>query len=68
MTMGCGRRADALKLALGWIYYGKRGYQERIDHAFEMAEYFAIGMENRKGFHLVSNNPPPCRQMLLLYR
>jgi len=26
MTMGCGRRADSLKMALGWIYYGKEGY------------------------------------------
>lgn len=27
MTMGCGRRADSLKLALSWVYYGRRGYQ-----------------------------------------
>jgi hypothetical protein len=30
MTMGCGRRADSLKMALGWIYYGKDGYQREI--------------------------------------
>ena len=29
MTMGCGRRADSLKLALGWIYYGREGYQRK---------------------------------------
>ncbi|KAL0638129.1 Glutamate decarboxylase 2 [Maublancomyces gigas] len=27
MTMGCGRRGDSLKMAFGWIYYGKDGYQ-----------------------------------------
>jgi hypothetical protein len=35
----------------------------RIDHAFDMAEYFATTLENRKGFHLVSENPPPCLQV-----
>jgi glutamate decarboxylase len=30
MTMGCGRRGDSLKMALGWIYYGKGGYQREI--------------------------------------
>jgi glutamate decarboxylase len=29
MTMGCGRRADSLKMALSWIYYGKEGYERK---------------------------------------
>ncbi|KAF8250180.1 PLP-dependent transferase [Wilcoxina mikolae CBS 423.85] len=67
MTMGCGRRADSLKMALGWIYYGKGGYQRRIDHAFDMAKYFATTLEKRRGFHLVSENPPPCLQVCFFY-
>jgi len=31
MTMGCGRRADSLKMALGWIYYGKKGYEGNLN-------------------------------------
>lgn len=30
MTMGCGRRGDSLKMAFGWIYYGKDGYQGTV--------------------------------------
>ncbi|KAF8936637.1 pyridoxal phosphate-dependent transferase [Dissophora ornata] len=30
-TLGCGRRSDAVKLFLGWKYYGKLGYQARIE-------------------------------------
>ncbi|KAF9935012.1 hypothetical protein BGZ67_003603 [Mortierella alpina] len=30
-TLGCGRRSDAVKLFLGWKYYGKLGYQSRIE-------------------------------------
>lgn len=63
MTMGCGRRADSLKLALGWIYHGKDGYARRIDHAFQMASYFADKLSASENFHLVSENPPPCLQV-----
>ncbi|KAG0243165.1 hypothetical protein BGW41_002805 [Actinomortierella wolfii] len=30
-TLGCGRRSDAIKLFLGWKYYGRQGYQKRIE-------------------------------------
>ncbi|KAL7273820.1 Glutamate decarboxylase 2 [Rhizina undulata] len=66
MTMGCGRRADSMKLAFGWIYYGREGYQRRVDHAFEMASYFADAL-SKKNFHLVSQNPPPCLQVCFYY-
>ncbi|HTL90217.1 MAG TPA: pyridoxal-dependent decarboxylase [Leptolyngbya sp.] len=39
MSLQCGRKADALKLWLAWQYYGKRGYEQRINHLFEMAKY-----------------------------
>lgn len=29
MTMGCGRRADSLKMALTWVYHGKEGFEGR---------------------------------------
>ena len=33
LTLGCGRKGDSLKLALGWIYYGKEGYESNSDHS-----------------------------------
>jgi len=31
LTLGCGRKGDSLKLALGWIYYGKEGYESNSE-------------------------------------
>ncbi|KAF8458245.1 pyridoxal phosphate-dependent transferase [Kalaharituber pfeilii] len=67
LTLGCGRKGDSLKLALGWIYYGKEGYESKIDHAFDMAAYFSQALSQRKNFHLVSSNPPPCLQVCFFY-
>lgn len=39
MSLQCGRRVDALKLWLSWKYYGDRGYEERINKLFELADY-----------------------------
>lgn len=66
-TMGCGRRADAVKLYLGWQYYGTKGYGQRIDHAFEMTEYLAQKVAVTPGFELLSTNPPPCLQTCFFY-
>ncbi len=38
-SLQCGRRADALKLWLTWKYFGDRGFEQIIDHAFQMAVY-----------------------------
>lgn len=38
-SLQCGRKADALKLWLAWQYYGKLGYQQRVDWLMEMADY-----------------------------
>ncbi len=38
-SLQCGRKADSLKLWLAWQYYGKRGYQQRIDRLMELAQY-----------------------------
>ncbi len=37
-SLQCGRRVDALKLWLSWKYYGDRGYAERIERFFSLAE------------------------------
>jgi len=66
-TMGCGRRPDALKLWLAWVYQGRRGFEERIDHAYDMTSYFADRIDKHKDFHLVSTNPPPCCQTCFYY-
>ncbi|CCC13189.1 hypothetical protein SMACR_06408 [Sordaria macrospora] len=67
LTLQCGRRGDALKLALSWIYYGAAGFERQIDGAFEMAAYLADLISQRKDFVLVSSNPPPCLQVCFYY-
>ncbi|GMG53576.1 unnamed protein product [Ambrosiozyma monospora] len=66
-TMGCGRRADALKFYMGWVYYGSKGYQQRVDHAYDIGEYFARKISTIKGFKLISDIPPPCLQICFYY-
>lgn len=39
-TLGCGRRSDAIKLFLGWKYYGKLGYQARIEKSLSNVRRF----------------------------
>lgn len=67
LTLQCGRRGDSLKLALGWVYYGKAGYERQIDNAFDMAAYFAGKVANHNDLLLVSENPPPCLQVCFYY-
>ncbi|KAK3391430.1 pyridoxal phosphate-dependent transferase [Sordaria brevicollis] len=68
LTLQCGRRGDALKLALSWIYYGAAGFERQIDGAFEMAAYLANLISQRSdNFVLVSSNPPPCLQVCFYY-
>ncbi|KAK3985617.1 putative glutamate decarboxylase [Cladorrhinum sp. PSN332] len=68
LTLQCGRRGDALKLALSWIYYGSEGFKSQVDGAFEVAGYLAgLLSEKRDEFVLVSENPPPCLQVCFYY-
>ncbi|KAF9431716.1 hypothetical protein BGZ76_011788 [Entomortierella beljakovae] len=39
-TLGCGRRPDAVKLFLGWKYYGKLGYQSRVEKSLSNVKRF----------------------------
>ncbi|KAK8095718.1 hypothetical protein PG999_013740 [Apiospora kogelbergensis] len=67
LTLQCGRRADSLKLALAWIYYGAAGFEKMIDHAFAMAARLAGAIDVADDFKLVSANPPPCLQVCFYY-
>ena len=67
LTLQCGRRGDALKLALAWIYYGAAGFERQIDHAFDLASHLATTVQQSKDFVLVSSNPPPCLQVCFYY-
>ncbi|KAH8668437.1 pyridoxal phosphate-dependent transferase [Xylariales sp. PMI_506] len=67
LTLQCGRRGDALKLALSWVYYGAAGFQAQVDHAFAMAAHLAGLVAEHPDFELVSSNPPPCLQVCFYY-
>ncbi|KAI1193765.1 glutamate decarboxylase [Nemania serpens] len=63
LTLQCGRRGDALKLALAWIYYGASGFEAQVDGAFETAAHLARLVEGDADFALLSASPPPCLQV-----
>lgn len=67
LTLQCGRRADSLKLFLGWTYYGNEGYQQQIDSAFSIAVHLANTVAQHPDFVLISENPPPCLQVCFYY-
>ncbi|KAI0381416.1 glutamate decarboxylase [Hypomontagnella monticulosa] len=67
LTLQCGRRGDSLNLALAWIYYGSRGFADRVDGAFATAAYLATLIQESDDFVLLSSNPPPCLQVCFYY-
>ncbi len=67
LTLQCGRRADSVKLALSWIYYGAAGFERQVDGAFEQAAYMAGVLAGKAHFVLLSSNPPPCLQVCFYY-
>lgn len=67
LTLQCGRKGDSLKLALGWIYYGTLGYENKINEAFSVAAHMADLVAAHKDLTLVSENPPPCLQVCFYY-
>ncbi|KAJ5793639.1 hypothetical protein N7457_000238 [Penicillium paradoxum] len=67
LTLQCGRRADSLKLFLGWTYYGNEGYQQQIDSACSIATHLANTIDQHPDFVLISENPPPCLQVCFYY-
>lgn len=63
LTPQCGRKGDALKLFLGWTYYGTEGYAKILEGAYETAEYFYSLLDANPNFVLVSKSPLPCLQI-----
>jgi glutamate/tyrosine decarboxylase-like PLP-dependent enzyme len=49
----CGRKVDALKLWLAWKYYGRSGYEARVDRLFEMAQYATDVIRNCETLELM---------------
>ncbi|KAI9697860.1 MAG: hypothetical protein M1820_007647 [Bogoriella megaspora] len=67
LTPQCGRKGDALKMFLGWVYYGRKGYAAMVDRAFEMAGCLAELVDGERDLVLVSEMPPPCLQVCFYY-
>lgn len=67
LTLQCGRRADSLKLALAWVYYGSQGFERQIDHGFEMANYLYDLIAEHPDLQLASPVRPGCYQVCFYY-
>jgi glutamate decarboxylase len=67
LTLQCGRRADSLKLALAWIYYGAAGFARQVDGAFAVAAHMAELVSRDPDLLLVSEKPLPCLQVCFYY-
>lgn len=70
-TMGCGRRPDAFKFYLAWLYYGTEGFALRVDHAYSICKDFVEKISDKPGFSLVvgtKQNLPACLQVCFYYR
>ncbi|OBA22732.1 PLP-dependent transferase [Metschnikowia bicuspidata var. bicuspidata NRRL YB-4993] len=65
-TMGCGRRPDAFKFYLTWLYYGTQGLQRRVDHAYAIVADFVGKASRTPGFRLVQQEPQ-CLQVCFYY-
>ncbi|XP_065839426.1 glutamate decarboxylase 1-like isoform X2 [Oscarella lobularis] len=50
----CGRHVDIAKLWLSWKARGNSGYERKVNHAFEMAQYLTDQVRKREGFQLVT--------------
>lgn len=67
LTLQCGRRADSLKLALAWVFYGAQGFERDIEHAFDVANYLATMVDESDDFQLVSRLPTICLQVCFYF-
>jgi len=59
-TLNCGRRVDAFKLWVSWKVYGDEGFEHRVDHAFDQAQYITSKIKEKekdKKFRLLNDNP-----------
>lgn len=67
LTLQCGRRADSLKLALAWQYYGSSGFEAQIDHAFDIAAHLYHTVGSSPTLELLSHELPTCLQVCFYY-
>ena len=67
LTLQCGRRADSLKLALAWQYYGSDGFERQIDNAFDTAAYLYNAAREHPNLEVVSPQLPQCMQVCFYY-
>lgn len=67
LTLQCGRRADSLKLALAWQYYGSAGFEQQIDHAFDVAAYLFEAIRASPSLALECEDLPACLQVCFYY-
>lgn len=67
LTLQCGRRADSLKLALAWQYYGTSGFESQIDHAFDVAAHLFHTVGRSPRLKLLSEELPTCLQVCFYY-
>ncbi|KAJ4422643.1 Glutamate decarboxylase 2, partial [Gnomoniopsis sp. IMI 355080] len=69
LTLQCGRRGDAIKLALAWVYHGPAGFESQINKAFELASLLAGEIQKREDYVLVGEEkPPPCLQVCFYHK
>lgn len=67
LSLQCGRRSDAVKLALAWQYYGSDGFERQIDGAFDVAEHLFNLIRESPRLELVSPELPSCLQVCFYY-
>ncbi len=53
-SVQCGRRVDALKVWLAWRYFGDKGYEQRINRMFELAQYAENKVKNSNKLQLLA--------------
>jgi len=57
-TLNCGRRVDAFKLWVAWKVVGDNGFEDRVNHAFDQAQYMTKRLlEQKDKFKMVIENP-----------
>lgn len=52
-SLSCGRKVDAFKFWLIWKKRGVAGFENLMENAFLMSNYFHMQISKRKNFHLV---------------
>ena len=67
LTPQCGRRGDALKLHLAWVYYGTSGLSSKVSNAYARADQLFGTLEQHRDFFMVSTRPLPCLQVCFYY-